>query len=53
MLQEALLVCIQRVLLQKIWKEGDRREAFFLASFTLPLKTVYWLLGISVLKEGS
>jgi len=28
-----------RVLLQKIWKEGDGREAFFLASFTLPLET--------------
>ncbi len=27
------------VLLQKIWKEGDGREAFFLASFTLPLET--------------
>lgn len=27
------------VLLQKIWKESDGREAFFLASFTLPLET--------------
>jgi hypothetical protein len=27
------------VLLQKIWKEGDGCEAFFLASFTLPLET--------------
>ena len=27
------------VVLQKIWKEGDGREAFLLASFTLPLET--------------
>ena len=30
---------VSPVLLQKIWKEGDGREAFFLASFTLPLET--------------
>jgi hypothetical protein len=30
---------LAEVLLQKIWREGDGREAFFLASFTLPLET--------------
>jgi hypothetical protein len=29
----------EEAMVQKIWKEGDRREAFFLASFTLPLET--------------